>query len=166
MPGSSQSASLRGDLWQEGLTMALYVSVVILTALVALPQQDEPSDDVVAVSAAWGGAAALAVAHVFAFGLAARVVHGVRPAAAERRVALAQLAGALAVAALVTPPMLVASTERRFDLVLWLLAAFVTASGYLAARRSGATPLRALLAASGVLLIGAVVVALKLLLQY
>lgn len=167
MSGAPQTSPARGsDLWHEALTMALYVSVVILTGIVALPQTEEPSDDIVAVAAVWGGAAALAVAHVFAFGLATRVVHGVGHRRGERMVALAQLLGALSVAAVVTLPVVVVETQRRFDVVLWILAAFVAGSGYLAARRSGAGPGRALVAASAVLLVGAVVVALKLILGH
>lgn len=146
--------------------MTLYVAVVMPTGIVALPQGDEPSDDIVALAAVWGGAAALAVAHVFAFGLATRVVHGVGQAEHERFVAVAQVAGALAVAAVVSFPILIAAPERRFDVVLWLLAAIIAATGYLAARRSGATRMRAVATASVVLVLGAAVVTVKLVLGH
>ncbi len=166
MTGRRGSPADQRALWHEGITMALYVAVVMFAAVVALPQDEEPTDDGVALATLWGGAAALAVAHTFAFGLASRVVHGPGDLRDDRLVATAQLAGALSVPLLCSVPILIGSMDRRFDIVLGLLAAFITASGYVAARRAGAHRPRALLAASAVLAIGAAVVALKLLLDH
>src|SRR6185503_3488583 len=89
---------------REAVTMALYVGVVLAAEFVAVEEHavDEPST----VAVIWGTAIGVALAHVFAFNLAARLFAGGRLDRGTRRAVWAQLASASAVAFVVTVPFL------------------------------------------------------------
>ena len=91
--------------------MALYVAVCLIAALTALENVTAVPGDILGL--VWGTTVGLALAHVFAFRVAGRLVHdGVLPKA-DRIVSVVQLVGAAAVAVVVSVPVLLASTEQR-----------------------------------------------------
>ena len=89
--GQEQAVELR----KEGYTMALYVAICLLAALIALPDTD--AQHAHALQIIWGVTVGLALAHWFAFRMSARLVGSgdVRPHDVES--AGAQLAGAAGV---------------------------------------------------------------------
>jgi hypothetical protein len=82
----------------------------------------------------WGTTVGLAVAHVFAFRIAGRLVHdGVLPRA-DRIVSVVQLVGAAAVAVIVSVPVLLAPTINEITWARYTCAAIIGVAGYLVAR--------------------------------
>ena len=63
---------IRRELAREAVTMALYVSITLLAALIAIPSDEVPGT-VHTAALIWGGAAALALAHWLAFDVGARL---------------------------------------------------------------------------------------------
>ena len=144
---------------REGVTMALYLAIVTLAEAGAL---DSGGVDAAAtVAAIWGTAIGLALAHVFAFDLSARIFARGRPHRSTRVSATAQVIAAAAVAAVATLPFLVFSRDVAFTISGLLMAALIGLTGFAAARAGGHGHVRALLVAAVTLVIGAVVVIVK-----
>lgn len=127
----------RNDFLKEALVMALYVAVCLLAALTALGERAEHGH-VRALGLVWGTTIGLAVAHVFAFRVSARLVAKGELGDADRIAVLAQIAGAAGVAVLATIPVLLFSSTSEFDAVRWVLALFIAFVGFEVARASGA----------------------------
>src|SRR3954462_2681580 len=95
-------------LRREALTMALYVSITLLATLTAVPSDAHLNE----LAIIWGTTIGLALAHWFAFVLAARLVGPVGDAGSIERELLAETFGAAGVArrrhiaVLVLPPHL------------------------------------------------------------
>lgn len=117
--------------------MALYVAVCLLAALIAIPDDGERAHTEV-FALVWGTTLGLAIAHWFAFRLSARVVAGGGVTRADAAVSVAQLAGAIGVAALTSVPILLLPVSSEFDAARLVLAAFVAVVGFQIARSSGA----------------------------
>jgi hypothetical protein len=144
---------------REAVTMALYVCLVLAAEFVALG--DHVVDASVAVGAAWGTTLGLALAHVFAFDLAARLFGGGRRSAEAGAAVVAQLVAAVAVAAVLTVPFAVLSFEAALDAAGFLLASLIGLAAYLAARSSGSSRVRSIVDGLVVLAVAVVVVSLK-----
>ncbi len=95
--------------------MALYLSIVLLATLTALPTGAESRDGrpggsgihgIALIGVIWGTTIGLALAHWFAFRLSARVFGGSRLTEGDVEVVLAQVAAVAAVALLCTVPTL------------------------------------------------------------
>lgn len=148
-------------LGRELLASALYVALVLLAALIAVPADRLPPD----ADMVWlilGTAVGLLLAHWLAFRLAARITTEAgswTPSAAQE--AGAQLVGGLAVAMLAAVPFLVLDgTAARVGSLL-ILAALPAVAGCLIARLRGRSWLFALTAGGLVLVLAVGVVALK-----
>ncbi len=140
--------------------MALYVAVVLLAALAALGESgDDPRIDTLGL--VWGTAIGLALAHYFAFRVSARLVTAGEVGREEAELALAQLAGAVAVAVLVSVPVVVLPASAELDAAVLVLAGLVSAAGFAVARSSGASWTRSALYALVVLVIGVTIAILK-----
>ena len=150
----------RDHLLLEAITMALYVAVCLLAALIAL---GDPAEEhhVRAIGLVWGTAVGLALAHLFAFRLAARWISGGTLTAGESAAALAQLAGAVFVAAVATAPIVLFGPSLEFDIVRLVLAALIGGTGFAAARGAGASRARSVLAGVVVLLVAVAVAVTK-----
>jgi hypothetical protein len=162
MRGSTEHdpQEVRTELAREALTMMLYVSVVLLAALVALPLDDEDVD--IGLSGViWGTSIGLAVAHWFAFHLSARLFGDGDLHVRDAQSAAVQVLAALAVAVVASLPLLVVSDETGVDVAVGELTALIAVAGYQAARRGGAGHGRAVMAALSTLTIGAVCVVVK-----
>jgi hypothetical protein len=149
----------RDHLRKEAWTMALYVAICLIAALTAL-------ENVIAVPGhilglVWGTTVGLAVAHVFAFRIAGRLVHdGVLPMA-DRLVSVVQLAGAAAVAVLVSVPVLLVPPAYELAWAGYTCAAVIGVVGYLVARGAAHGRVRAVLFGLAVLVAAFAVAALK-----
>jgi hypothetical protein len=139
--------------------MALYVAVCLLAALTAMAEQaDAGHVDVFKVI--WGTTVGLALAHLFAFRVSARLVAAGTIRRQDAESAAAQLAGALVVV-LATVPVLVLPGPSELDVVRDLLAAFVAAVGYAVARNAGAGRGRAAAYAATILIVAVTIAVLK-----
>ena len=144
---------------REAVTMALYVGVVLAAEFVAVEEHavDEPST----VAVIWGTALGVALAHVFAFNLAARLFAGGRITPGTRRAVWAQLASAAAVAFVVTVPFFFLALGPALDVSGFLLAALIGITAYVASREAGAGRIRSLVDGVIALAVATAVVSVK-----
>jgi VIT1/CCC1 family predicted Fe2+/Mn2+ transporter len=156
---SAHRTEARIEAEREGVTMGLYLAIVTLAEASALDSSGVGAGATVA--AIWGTAIGLALAHVFAFDLSARIFARGRPHRSTRLSATAQVIAAAAVAALATLPFLVFSRDVAFTISGLLMAALIGFTGFLAARAGGHGHGRALVVAVVTLVLGALVVAVK-----
>lgn len=159
--GRMPTTSHRRLLVREALASALYLALVLLAGLVALPVEALPRDSVVVASLV-GTAVGLVLAHWFAFRLAAHLTaeggHWSRSAAQE---AAAQVVGAAAVAAVAAVPFLVLSGRTAVLVSLALLATLPALTGAVVARLRGAPTVSTVVTALVVLVLALAVVAVK-----
>ena len=98
------------ELRNEALTMALYVAICLLAALIALPEKR--AGDLPVIGIIWGVSVGLALAHWFAFRVSARLIGAGRVRGHDLESAAAQLLGAGAVAVLATPAVAIAVVKN------------------------------------------------------
>lgn len=149
------SAPSTAELRKEASTMALYVAICLLAALIALP------DSTHVVRVIWGVTVGLALAHWFAFRLSARLVGAGTISAHDLASVSAQLTGAAGVALLATGAMLLVPETAELEVAEFLLAAFIAVIGFTVARSAGAGRSRALLYAATVLVIAVAIAVVK-----
>lgn len=114
----------------------------------------------------WGTTIGLALAHLFAFRLAARLVGGGSLGAHQGRLALAQLIGAGAVAIIATLPVLLFSGPTEADIARFFVAGLIGVAAYQVGRGGGASLVKSALFAAGTLLVAMTVVVIKNLLLH
>jgi hypothetical protein len=154
-------AAHRRLLARELLASGLYVDLVLLAALVAVPANRLPADRVLA-AIILGTSLGLLLAHWYAFRLAAHVTTELghwTPSAAQE--ATAQLAGGLGVALLGAVPFLLLDGSAALTTALLILASLPAVVGFLIARLRGRARGVALVSAAGVLAVALAVVAVK-----
>ena len=139
--------------------MGLYVTVCLLAALTAL-------ESVVAVPGrvlglVWGTTVGLALAHLFAFRIAGRLVHDGRLPRSDRVVSAVQLAAAAAVAVLVSIPILIASPTSELNWARYTCAGIIGVVGYEVARSAEKSRTRAVIFGLGVLALAIIIAAVK-----
>ena len=152
---------IRRELAREAVTMALYVSITLLAALIAIPSDEVPGT-VHTAALIWGGAAALALAHWLAFDVGARLFQTAHLDRLHRLAGPVTLVAALAVALVTTIPILVAPDDIAAETAICVLASILGLAGFAVGRRSGAGLVRALIGAVILLGVAAVVVAVKI----
>jgi len=149
MPDGPPSASAaeesreRTEIWREGITMALYVSLSQLAVMTALPSAEASTDSKLAVTVALTSVG-LVLAHQVAFRMSSRLVsQGSSLEPLAPRLLKAQLLGGAAVTLLaVLPIVLFGSGAYVWSIGLLLL--FVMVVGYLVARSAHRSRLRSL----------------------
>jgi hypothetical protein len=150
--------------------MILYVSVVEIAELAAVPESHVSFGLVTGpvgaqlLAIVWGTAVGLAVAHWFAFRLAAPAFRGERPSHHDAQIGLAQLAGAVLVAALSSLPVLLFSNVQAQEFTGDVPAVLVGVVGYLVARQIGSSRLVSFFLGLTALLLGVLVALVKSLL--
>jgi len=138
--------------------MALYVTICVLAALLALPE-DEPQGRTLQII--WGVTIGLALAHWFAFRLSARLVGAGHIRAQDVASGGAQLVGAVAVAGLASIPVLLFPKSAELEVAEFVLGGFLGVVGYAVGRSAGATRTRAVLYAASVLVVALAIAAVK-----
>jgi hypothetical protein len=134
------AAGHRAELWREAATMVLYVSVVEIAELASIPESHLSGGHVTGPVGAplleilWGTSVGLALAHWFAFRVAAPAFRGDRPSRLDNQIGLAQLAGAAFVAAVSSMPVLLLSPLRAQEMTGGVPAILIGVVGYLIAR--------------------------------
>jgi hypothetical protein len=151
----------RRELAREAVTMALYVAITLLAALIAIPSDDVPGT-LHTAARIWGGAAGLALAHWLAFDVGARLFQTAHLDRLHRWGGPAALVAALAVAVVTTIPLLVAPEDIASETAICVLASILGLAGFAVGRRSGAGLVRALIGAGILLVIAGVVVTIKI----
>ena len=158
----NSSTPVRGEYFEvarETSTMALYLAVVLLAELSAWPV--DVGDSAIVVSAIWGTALGLAIAHWFAFSASTRLLSGGREDRVDRLAAAGQLGAALVIATLVSVPFAFGSGEAAFAAAGGILAVLIGIVGVRIARAGGASLVRTVVFAGIVLAIAGVVVGIK-----
>jgi hypothetical protein len=155
------------ELLREATVMILYVSVVEIAELAALPEHHFTTGRVTGavgghlLAIVWGTAVGLAIAHWFAFGLAAPAFRGERPSQFDLQVGLAQVGGAILVAALSSLPALFLSNVRAQETTGDIPALLVGLVGYLVARQTGSSRLASVFYGITALVVGILVALVK-----
>lgn len=146
---------------REFLAAGLYMALVLLAVLVAVPMESLPSDESM-VGLLIGSAVGLTLAHWLAFRLAAHLTEEDGFAAqSAMKEAAAQIAGGVAVAALATAPFVLLDGKAALNGALIVLAALPAMTGLAIARLRGRSWLWSLVTAAVVLLLAIVVVLIK-----
>jgi hypothetical protein len=133
----------RAHLVREAATMVLYVSVVEIAELAAIPEDHFAHGRVTGpvggalLAIVWGTAVGLAIAHWFAFRVAAPAFRGESPTRLDAQIGLAQLAGAMFVAAISSLPVLLLNDVREQETTGDIPALIIGVIGYFIARAAG-----------------------------
>ena len=155
---SEVSDPLAHEMRREGITMALYVAIVLLAALTATPDHGGTKR---AAAIIWGTTLGLVVAHWFAFSVSERLVAGEAPEPGHERVLGVQLRAAAAVAGVASIGVLLFPSDVEQDVARVLTAGMIGVIVYVQARRAGAERGRSLRGAVVALLLGLAVSAIK-----
>lgn len=162
MPSQSTTVETHGRiLAREFFAAALYMALVLLAALVALPVERLP-DDHALVLTLLGTAVGLVLAHWLAFRLAAHLTEegGVWAGSAAQE-AGAQIAGGVVVALVASAPFVVLDGAEALRIALLLLAAMPAATGMAIARLRGRSWLTTAIAAGLVFVVAVAIVEIK-----
>jgi hypothetical protein len=158
----------RTEIFREAVTMVLYVSVVEIAELAAIPEQHFATGRVSGpvgaslLAIVWGTAVGLAIAHWFAFRLAAPAFRGERPTRLDSYIGLAQAGGAMLVAAVSSIPVLLFSDLRAQETTGDVPALVIGIVGYLIARSTGRSRLTSVFYAATALALGVLVAIVKM----
>lgn len=147
------------EVFRETATMALYLAIVLLAELSAWPVG--VGDSSIVISAIWGTAVGLAIAHWFAFSVSTRLLWGGHEERVDRLASAGQLAAAVVIALLTTIPFLFGSTASAFTAAGAVLVVLIGFTGVRVARAGGAGWPRALWFALVIVAIASVVVGVK-----
>jgi hypothetical protein len=137
--------------------MAFYVAICLIAALVAV----EPNEPIPILGVIWGTTVGLALAHLFAFRLAARLIGGGAVGSDEGRLALASLLGAAIVALIASAPLMVLSGPAEADGARLVMSGLIGLSAYQVGRSNGAGMARSTLFATVSLLVATAVALVK-----
>jgi hypothetical protein len=163
----SEALAERAELLREAATMVLYVSVVEIAELASLPEGHFGHGRVTGpaggqlLAIVWGTAVGLALAHWFAFRVAAPGFRGDSPTSHDVRIGLVQLGGAALVAAVSSLPVLLLSDVRAQETIGDVPAVIIGVIGYLVARATGKGRLPAVFYGLTALALGIVVALVK-----
>jgi len=155
------------EILREAVTMVLYVSVVEIAELAALPEAHLSNGHVTGPVGAqllaiiWGTAVGLAIAHWFAFRLAANAFRGDRVTGLDKQVGLAQIGAAMFVAAVSSLPVLLLDDVRAQEFTGVVPAVLIGIVGYLIARETGKSRFAAALYGGTALAVGLLVATVK-----
>jgi hypothetical protein len=157
----------RTHLVREAATMVLYVSVIEIAELAAMPEEHFPHGRVTGpvggalLAIVWGTAVGLAIAHWFAFRIAAPAFRGESPTRLDAQIGLAQLAGAMFVAAVSSLPVLLLNDVRAQETTGDVPAVIIGVIAYFIARAAGRRQIQAVAYGVTALALGVVVALVK-----
>ena len=166
-PALAVGPSERTELFREATVMVLYVAVVEVAELAAVPESHlahglvtgPTGVDLLAIL--WGTAVGLAMAHWFAFRFAAPAFRGEHVTHRDAAVGLAQLGGAVFVAMISSIPVLFLSDVRAQETTGDVPALLIAVVAYFVARKADRGRLASLLYATTALALGVVVALVK-----
>ena len=147
--------------------MVLYVSVIEIAELAAIPEEHFAHGRVTGpvggalLAIVWGTAVGLAIAHWFAFRIAAPAFRGESPTRLDAQIGLAQLAGAMFVAAVSSLPVLLLNDVRAQETTGDVPAVIIGVIAYFIARAAGRRQIQAVAYGVTALALGVVVALVK-----
>jgi len=145
---------------ERSITIRLHSAVCLLAALTAAAESADHGH-IRVLGLVWGTTVGLALAHIFAFRLSARLVAAGRIEPHDAQAVEAQLIGAASVAVLATIPVIALPATSELDAVRWLPALWIAFFGYLVAVQSGASRTRSMVYGTATLLIAVTIAVLK-----
>ena len=145
---------------REFYAASLYMALVLLAALVALPVERLPDDEVL-IATLIGTALGLILAHWLAFRLASHLTEGGFSAASAAKEAGAQIAGGVGVALVASAPFVLLHGATALRIALLLLAAMPALTGLAISRMRGRRWLSSMVSAAIVFAIAVVIVEIK-----
>ena len=157
----------RTHLVREAATMVLYVSVIEIAELAAIPEEHFAHGRVTGpvggalLAIVWGTAVGLAIAHWFAFRIAAPAFRGESPTRLDAQIGLAQLGGAILVAAISSLPVLLLNDVRAQETTGDVPAVIIGVIAYFIARAAGRRQVQAVAYGVTALALGVVVALVK-----
>jgi hypothetical protein len=157
----------RAEILREAITMVLYVSVVEIAELAALPESHGAGGRVTGavggqlLGIVWGTAVGLAIAHWFAFRLVAPAFRGERPRRQDTYIGLAQVGGAMFVAIISSLPVVFLSDVRAQEFTGDVPALLIGAVGYVIARYAGKSRITSIAFGVTALALGVLVATVK-----
>jgi hypothetical protein len=151
------------------MTMVLYLSIVLLATLAALPSGTDAGDGhgasgvhgVQLVGLIWGTTIGLTLAHLFAFRLTARAFGGGATDQKDFLIVTAQLAGAAFVAIVCTIPVVLVGDESEVQVTAFVPALIVGFAGYGIARAAKRPKHQAIILGAVAMVLGLTVAAVK-----
>ena len=153
------------EIWREGITMALYISLSQLAVMVALPTQQVQEAANLALTVALTSIG-LILAHQLAFRVSTRLVSkDSRVGPRDLRLLRAQLIGGGAVTLLAVLPILLFG-PGGYRVSIFLLLGFVMAVGYLVARTAPVSRPKALIYVAFIAVLVVVVLTVKSLVSH
>jgi len=162
------ASETRAEVFRETVTMILYVSVVEIAELAAIPESHFAHGKVTGavggqlLEIIWGTAVGLAIAHWFAFRLAAPAFRGERPTRLDTYIGLGQVGGALLVAAISSIPVLLFSDLRAQETTGDVPAIVIGLVGYFIARSTGRSRVASIFYGVTALAVGVLVALVKM----
>src|SRR5215475_9491349 len=155
------------EIWREAIVMVLYVSIVEIAELAAIPEEHFAHGRVTGavggqlLAILWGTAVGLALAHWFAFQFAAPLLRGERPTRRAAIIGVAQVGGAVFVAAVSSFPVLFLSDVRAQETTGDVPAVLIGIVAYVIARIAGRPRVAACLYGLTALALGVLVALVK-----
>jgi hypothetical protein len=150
---------------REAVTMMLYVSILVLAEIAALPTfEGDPHafHGRALLALIWGTALGVAAAHWFSFRLAARLFSPTGDVnETDVLIGIAQIAGAAAVAALCTIPVVLVDDDSELRVTIFVPALIVAAAGFATARTAGRSTRYAVVVALLAMAAGLLIAGLK-----
>ncbi len=157
--------SERREVFREAVTMMLYVSILLLAEMASLPESNDGSHAFhgrALLALIWGTALGVAAAHWFSFRLAARLFSPDGEVnETDVLIGIAQIAGAAAVSALCTIPVILVGDDSELQVTIFVPALVVAAAGFATARTAGRSARYAVLVALLAMAAGLLVAGLK-----
>jgi FtsH-binding integral membrane protein len=156
----AENDHVHGDhLRKEAWTMGLYVTVCLLAALTAVESVFPVPGRVLGL--VWGTTVGLALAHLFAFRIAGRLVHDGRLPKSDQIVSAVQLAAAAGVALVVSIPILIAAPASELNWARYTCAGIIGVVGYGVARSAEKSRIRSMIFGVAVLVLALIIAVIK-----
>ena len=164
---TSHGDHVRNEVFRDAATMALYVSVVEIAELAAIPESHFAHGRVTGpvggqlLAILWGTAIGLVLAHWFAFRVAGRAFGGERVTGLDTRIGFAQVGAGMFVAAVSSLPIVLLSDVQAQESVGDMPALLIGIVGYLIARSAGKSRVPSAFFGITALLLGVLVALVK-----
>jgi len=153
------------EVRREAATMTIYVAIVLLAELAAIPAEHLPRGWSL-LALVWSTTVGLALAHWFAFSVAAPAVGEGLLTKQEVRLGVAGVLGSMVVAVLVTGGVLLFSDPDEDRFLLFVPALVICTAGYFIGRSGGHSHPKAAVVGLAIGLVGIIVAIVKLALSH
>ena len=156
-------ALMSEDLQRDAVVMALYTGIVVLATLIALPHdvRSGTHHDRFVLLIVWGQTLGLALAHWFAFNLAAAGFRGGVPLRHDLLQGVVEVGGACVIGVFTTIAMVLFGDGNDVVVAAFVSTAVIAIAGYETARKAHRSVVGSIMFSGVVLLIGLSIATLK-----